>query len=131
MTAELLNMDLEKIMEWAKRWFVTFNPTKTESLLFSLKINKPVHPPLFMDNQIIREVSSLKHIGIFLSNDCSWHKRIDYVKENAWVRINVMRRLNFRLNRKSLQTIYLVLSDLDKNVQLLFGTTVHIMRNLN
>ena len=106
MTVELLNMEKEKIMEWAKRWFVTFNPTKTESLLVSLKINKPVHPPLFMDNQIIRAVSSLKHIGIFLSNDCSWHKRIDYVKGKAWVRINVMRRLNFRLNRKSLQTIY-------------------------
>ena len=93
-------------MEWAKRWLVTFNPTKTESLLISRKINQPVHPPLFMDNQIIEEVSSHKHLGIFLSNDCSWHKHIDYVKEKAWVRINVMRRLKFRLNRKSLETIY-------------------------
>ena len=40
MAAELLNMDLEKIMEWAKRWLVTFNPTKTESLLISRKINQ-------------------------------------------------------------------------------------------
>ena len=45
MTAELLNMDLEKITEWAKRWLVTFNPTRTESLLISRKINQPVHPP--------------------------------------------------------------------------------------
>ena len=29
MAAELLNMDLDKIMEWTKRWLVTFNPTKT------------------------------------------------------------------------------------------------------
>ena len=28
MAAELLSMDLEKTMEWAKRWRVTFNPTK-------------------------------------------------------------------------------------------------------
>ena len=83
MATELLNMDLDKIMEWAKRWLVTFNPTKTESLLISRKINQPVHPPLFMDNQIIEEVSSHKHLGIFLSNDCSWHKHIDYVKEKA------------------------------------------------
>ena len=59
-----------------------------------------------MDNQIIEEVSSHKYLGIFLSNDCSWHKHIDNVKEKAWVRINVMRRLKFRLNRKSLETIY-------------------------
>ena len=54
-------------MEWAKRWCVTFNPTKTESLLISRKINQPVHRPLFIDNQIIKEVSSHKHLGIFLS----------------------------------------------------------------
>ena len=42
-------MDLEKIMEWAKRWLVAFNPTKTESLLILRKINQPVHPPLFID----------------------------------------------------------------------------------
>ena len=104
MAAELLNKDLEKIMEWAYRWLVTFNHTKTESLLISRKINQPFHPPLFMDNQIIKEVSSHKHLGNFLSNYCSWH--IDHVKEKAWVRINVMRRLKFRLNRKSLETIH-------------------------
>ena len=50
---------------------VTFNPTKTESLLISRKINQPVHPPLYL----YKEVSSHKHLGIFFSNDCSWHKR--------------------------------------------------------
>ena len=62
-------------MEQAKLWHVAFNPIKTESLLISRKINQPVHPPLFMDNQIIEEVSSHKYSGIFLSNDCSWHKQ--------------------------------------------------------
>ena len=65
-------------MEWAKRWLVTFNPTKTESLLSSRKINQPVHLSLWI---IKSEVSSHKYLGLFLSNDCSWHKHIDYVKE--------------------------------------------------
>ena len=60
-----------------------------------------------MDNQVIIEVDSHKHLGVFLSNDCTWHKHIDYVKEKAWDRINVMRRLKFCLDRKSLETIYL------------------------
>ena len=107
MTAEILNMDLEKIMEWANCWLVTITPTNTESLLILRKIKRPVHPPLFMDNQVIEEVSSHKHLGIFLSNDCSWHKHIDYVNGKAWVRINVMRRLKFRFKRKPLETIYL------------------------
>ena len=71
-------------MTWAKTWLVSFNPKKTESRLISRKLNKPVHPPLLMDNQAITEVDSHKHLGVFLSNDCTWHKHIDYVKENAW-----------------------------------------------
>ena len=50
--AELLNLDLEKNMAWAKTWLVSFDPKKTESLLISRKLNKALHPPLFMENQL-------------------------------------------------------------------------------
>ena len=43
-----------------------------------------------MDNQIIAEVDTHKHLWIYLSNDCTWHKRIDYVKDKAWARINIV-----------------------------------------
>ena len=69
--AELLNADLEKIAEWALKWLVKFNPLKTESLLISRKSNT-VHPPVFMQDQQIKEVESHKHFGVILSNDCSW-----------------------------------------------------------
>ena len=48
--AELLNADLAKIVEWALKWIVKFNPLKTESLLISRKTNT-VHPPVFMRAQ--------------------------------------------------------------------------------
>ena len=56
--AATLNSDLEKIIQWAKTWLVKFNPVKTESLLISRKLIKPVHPPLFMLNQQIKEVEN-------------------------------------------------------------------------
>ena len=31
-------------------WLVTFNPSKTEALLLSRKLNTIHHPPLYMDN---------------------------------------------------------------------------------
>ena len=105
--AELLNLDLEKNMTWAKTWLVSFNPKKIESLLISRKLNKPEHPPLLMDNQVITEVDSHNHLSVFLSNDRTLHTHIDFVKEKAWGRMNVMRRLKFCLDRKSLETIYL------------------------
>ena len=103
--AELLNADLEKIAEWTLKWLVKFNPLKTESLLISRKTNT-VHPPVFMLYHQIKEVESHKQLGVILSNDCSWQKHIDYIKEKAWTRIIIMRRLKYDLDRKSLETIY-------------------------
>ena len=81
--AELLNLDLDD----------KCNTNKTESLLISRKINRPFHPPLSMLDQQITEVESHKHLGIYFSNDCTWHKRIEYIKDKTRNRINVMRKL--------------------------------------
>ena len=53
------------------------------------------------------EVDTHKHLGIYLCNVGSWHKQISYIKEKALARINIMRRLKFVLDRKSLETIYI------------------------
>ena len=88
--AQLLNADLEKITKWVETWLVKSNPDKAESLLISRKTSGPTHPPVFMLNQEINEVDKHKHSGIVLSGDCSWHHYINYIKEKAWARINMM-----------------------------------------
>ena len=104
--ANQLNSDLSKIHQWATKWLVTFNPSKSESIIFSRKRNKPNHPNLVMDQQSIQEVNSHRHLGLVLSNDCTWHDHLEYIKSKAWTRINVMRKLKFKLDRRSLQIIY-------------------------
>ena len=41
--AGCINADLDKISAWALAWLVTFNPTKTETLLVSRKLNRPLY----------------------------------------------------------------------------------------
>ena len=105
--ATILNSDLSQIYTWASNWLVTFNPSKTESLLFSRKLFKPLHPTLHTNQQDIITVESHKHLGLTFANDLSWHGHLYNIKTKAWRRINVMRKLKFKLNRKSLQIIYL------------------------
>ena len=105
--ADELNDDLAKIHAWAVRWLVSFNPSKSESMILSRKHNKPFHPPLSMNQNLINNVNSHKHLGLTFSQDCSWHDHLELVKTKAWLRINIMRRLKFQLDRKSLQTIYI------------------------
>ena len=53
--ANCLNSDLNKITQWAATWLVSFNPTKTESIIISRKSNKNRHPSIYMQNhQIFR-----------------------------------------------------------------------------
>ena len=101
-----LNTDLQRISRWTSLWLVSFNPTKTEAFLVSRKLNRN-HPPNYMQNQQITEVESHKHLGIYFSNDCTWHNHIKYIVDKAWTRINIMRKLKFKLDRKSLENIYL------------------------
>ena len=104
--ANQLNSDLLKTHQRATKGLVTFNPSKSESVMFSRKRNKLNHPNVFMNQQPIEEVNSHKHLGIFLSSECTWHEYLEYIKSKAWTRINVMRKLKFKLNRQSLQIIY-------------------------
>ena len=38
--------------------------SKSESLLLSRKVNAPIHPPIFMNNQLLTGVISHKHLGL-------------------------------------------------------------------
>ena len=90
-----------------EQWLVAFNPTKLESIIVSRKRFKPHHPPVLMDNIQINEVSAHKHLGVIFSNDCTWYDHLEHIKKKAWTRVNVMRKLKFKLDRRSLQTIYI------------------------
>ncbi|XP_053381934.1 uncharacterized protein LOC128549348 [Mercenaria mercenaria] len=105
--AGILQSDINKISDWADKWLVSFNPSKSETTVISRKTSKPFHPPLLMYNQPIASVTSHKHLGVHLSEDGSWHTHITYITEKAWKRIHIMGKLKFQLDRKSLEIIYL------------------------
>jgi hypothetical protein len=103
--ANILNNDLQKIQHWSNRWLVKFNPQKTETMLISRKTVKPLHPPLKMNNHDIQEVASHKHLGIYFSDNGSWHEHIDYIVKKSFVRLNILRRFRLVLDRFTLEKI--------------------------
>ena len=81
--ANQLNNDLHIIHLWAKKWLVSFNPAKSESMIFSRRRNKPHHPPVLMNQTQIEEVTSHKHLGLIFSHDCTWHEHLDHIKSQG------------------------------------------------
>ncbi len=87
---------------------VDFNPNKTDSLLISRKQNRQAHPPLLMNNAVIKQVETHKHLGIIFSSNAKWHPHITSIITRAWQRIGMLRALKFTLNRPSLEKTYLL-----------------------
>lgn len=104
--AAQLNTDLQRIYEWSKIWLVTFNPSKTEAMIFSRKRHKPIHPPLFFNSEPISQVTKHTHLGLTLSDDAKWETHISIIIQKAWKRIGIMRNLKYLLNRSCLEKMY-------------------------
>ena len=104
--ANLINADLSNIDGWAADWLVNFHAKKSFSMVLTRKLHPPQHPPLFMNNTMLPETDTHKHLGLTLTNSCTWSKHINEISSKAWTRLNLMRTLKFRISRKSLEQMY-------------------------
>ena len=60
-----------------------------------------------MNNTIINQDTEHKHLCLEISNDGSWQKHIDLIAKKVFTRVNILRKFNFFLDRKTLEKIYL------------------------
>ena len=102
-----LNEDLEHLNGWAKKWHVDFSPPKTEELLISRKRTPINHSLLYLDNTPIKSVSHHKHLGLTISRDLTWAEHIRIISDKANRRLGILRSLKHKLDRLSLERIYL------------------------
>ena len=90
----ILNEDLRKLNEWAKKWLILFNPLKTEVMLI-LNIFSDNNVELIMDNTVLKIVEIHKHLGVYLSSNNKWSKHIDSITESASKQISFLRKSNY------------------------------------
>ena len=103
-TAQILNRDLLKISNWAQKWKVTFNSSKSKDIIFSNKfLNNS--PPLILNNNNIERVNLHKHLGIYLSSSLDWSKQLHEVCLKANRKLSVLRSVKM-LSRQTLDLLY-------------------------
>ena len=103
--ASILNNDLKLIEQWSKRWLATFNASKTETVLFTLKQKTINHPPLYLNNEIIK-VENHTHLGLTLNCDRKWDQHISNIIAKANYSLSAMRRLKYVLDKSTLEKIH-------------------------
>ena len=76
-TANDLNSDLIKISNWVFQWKIRFNPDpekQAQEVKFSRKINKTDHPRLYLNENLIKSLSSQKHFRMILNTKLASQK---------------------------------------------------------
>ena len=83
-------------------WLVTFSPVKTKSMTISNKANARLHPELYLNGHAIERVDHHKYFGITLSHNLRWNYHIDNLLTASSKKLDIMRALKYKLDRRSL-----------------------------
>ena len=108
-TANDLNSDLMKISNWAFQWKMRFNPDpnkQAQEVIFSRKINKINHPPLYFNENLVKLSSTQKHLGMILDTKLDFSLHLKNVQNKVNKTIGLLRKLQDTLPRTSLITIF-------------------------
>ena len=86
---------------------MSFNPDKTEIMVFS---NTEIAENLdfSFNNSPISISNNHKHLGVTFSSDAKWNDHINNIVTSVSKHLSVLRKLKYRLNRKSLEQLYIV-----------------------
>ena len=104
--AEEMNDDLLSVSEWSSEWLLTFNPDKTKEMIISRKRQTRYHPNLMYEGKLIGNVQEHKHLGLLLKSDLTWSSHIKNVCTRAMKMVCILRSLQYKLNRRSLEILY-------------------------
>ena len=72
----VINHDLHELGDWSKRWLMSFNPDKTEFMLFKY-VENSTNFNFHFDWKLIPLASGDNHLGITLSEEAKWNKHVE------------------------------------------------------
>ena len=104
--AAQLNEDLKVLCQFGLPRNIEFAPHKTFSLIVSLKSGVSEHPPLFLNNCRISEVTSTKILGFTFDSSFTWRDHIEEVLTCGKQRLGQLYRCHSFLNPHDLSTFY-------------------------
>ena len=86
----ILQHDIDRMMIWADQWGMKFNAAKCNVM----RTLGGIHSERFytMKDQILKEVTHAKYLGVTLSNDLTWSYHIDQVLLKANQKLGFIRR---------------------------------------
>ena len=102
----MLNRDLARLQLWSEKWFMLFNPLKTEYVHFSSRRVPSFTTNLALNNTILQSVDSHKHLGLILTSQLDFGAHIDYIVSKCSSWIGLIWKIQRKYPRHCLENIY-------------------------
>ncbi len=74
--AELIQPELDRVVKWGKTNGLSFNPLKTNAVLFTRNKRKIPKPVVTMGDKALELQSSFKYLGVEIQSNLSWRSHI-------------------------------------------------------
>ena len=103
----VIDHNLNEMDLWSKKWLMSFNPDKTEIIIYSNR-SIPENLDFSFNGKSVPITTSHKHLGVTFSNDAKWNTHVDNIQSSVSKHLNILRRLKYRLSRTTLDKLYLV-----------------------
>jgi hypothetical protein len=89
---ENLQIDLNRLGEWAVENAMVINPAKNKAVCFTrAQVTEPLSYSL--RDIVIPEASNCKYLGIILRSDLSWADQVNYTVKKAWTALHFIMRI--------------------------------------
>ena len=105
---ETVNSELQLLSTWLKSNKLSLNTTESYYAVFHrARMKLPNNSiKLKIDNTNIKEVQSIKYLGVILDNKLSWIQHISYVKSKISKGIGIMYKARNYVNKNALLGLY-------------------------
>ncbi len=101
-----LQENLDLLVKWCDKWRIQLNSGKTQLMVFSRKANPPKES-LVIKGETIREIPTIKFLGLNLDKKLTWKKHIDETMRKANIKMHLLLRLKYRqVQKQNLIRIY-------------------------
>ena len=101
----IVNNELKNVHDWIRANKLSLNIEKTNYMLFS-KTLIDLHGDLIFNGNVLKRVSSVKFLGLFIDDKLTWKDHIDYVRKLISRNVGVLNKLRYSFPPSILQLLY-------------------------
>jgi hypothetical protein len=100
----VINHDLCELNTWSTKWLMSFNPDKTEIMVFS-NTDVGYNFNFSLNGNNIPITTNHKHLGVTLSSDAKWNIHIENIILSVSRHLGILRKLKYGLSRQNLEKL--------------------------